>query len=226
MLLEGVPASLGPGLRTVSGARRTYGRILPASPNVCKNGIAADPARARISTVRHSDPAPVYLRAAAGTSPVVAAGKPPAATPPRLSSAVRPPSVRLPRVSTDFPPPVVSEVEPPSACGERSRTALRPPPVVSEVEPPFFAVHQWINAFQPNNSPTFSKLFQRPRPWQAGQARSASRSVVTISDLDPASDPGRRASLEGYPPKTPSDFRRCSLFPRCSMSQEEVTRNP
>ena len=134
--LKGVPASLGPGLRTVSGA------------------ILRPTTRARISPVRHLNPDRVYLRAAVCTSPVVAC--PPAAT-------------------------------------HRGQ------------------VHQWINAFQPNNSPTFSKLFQRPRPFQAGPARSASRSVVTIFDLDPASDPGRRAIIGNVPPKTPSDFRRCSL---------------
>ena len=67
------------------------------------------------------------------------------------SAGVTPPcplQIRIHPVSRDFLPP---SLPPPSACGERSRTALRPPPVVSEVEPPFFAVHQWINAFQPNN---------------------------------------------------------------------------
>ena len=134
-------------------------------PNSDRHPCGLPPtARARISPVRHSNPDPVYLRAAAGTSPVVA-----------------------------FPPPVVSEVEP-LAATPRGAMAT-----------------QWINALQRTNPPTFSKLFQSPRPSQAGQARSASRSAVTISDLDPASDPGRRASLEGHPPKPPSDFRRRSL---------------
>ena len=128
-------------------------------------------ARARISTVRHSNPDPVYPRAAREISPGLV-GPPPAH-----------------RESIDFLPP----------------SALRPPP--------FFAVHQWINVLHRPNPPTFSKLFQRPRPSQAGQARSASRSAVTISDLDPASDPGRRASLEGYPGKRRTISVRRSLFP-------------
>ena len=98
-------------------------------------------ARARISTVSRSNPDRVYLRAAAGTSPVVAV----------------------------------------AAATHRGR------------------VHQWINALQLHNLPTFSKLFQRPRPSQPGQARPASRSVVTVSELDPASDAGRRAKLEECP---------------------------
>ena len=101
-------------------------------------------ARAKISPVRHSNPDPDYLRAAAGTSPVVAC--PPAATP-------------------------------------RGH------------------VHQWINALKPNNRARLCKLVQRPRPFQAGHACSASRSPVPKSDLDPASDPRRRASLHGCPGK-------------------------
>ena len=89
-------------------------------------------------------------------------------------------------------------------------SALRPPPFFTRLRlssasalrpPPFFAVHQSINAFQPNNRPRLSKLFQRPRPSQAGHACSASRSAVPKSDLNPASDPCRRATLEGYPGK-------------------------
>ena len=148
-------------------------------------------APARIFAVRRSNPDPVYLRAAAGRSPVVA-GLSPAH---RVSMTFfRPPSdfARL----HDFPPP----------------SALRPPP--------FFAVHQWINAFYLHNLPTFSKFFQRPRPSQPGQARSASRSAVTVSDLDPASDAGRRAWLEGCPGKSRAISVGVHYSSRCSTSQE------
>ena len=99
-----------------------------------------------------------------------------------LSSALTPPpsALRPPPFFTrlhDFPPP----------------SALRPPP--------FFAVHQWINALKPNNRARLCKLVQRPRPFQAGHACSASRSPVPKSDLDPASDPGRGGSLHGCPGK-------------------------
>ena len=109
--------------------------------------------------MRHSNPDPVYLRAAAGTSPVVAG--PPAAT-------------------------------------HRGH------------------VHQSTNALKPCISPIFSKFFQRPKPSQAGQARSASRSVVTISDLDPASEPGRRAVLEGCSGKRRAISVGVHYSPRCS----------
>ena len=116
-------------------------------------------ARAWISAMRNPDRFPVYTRAAAGTSPVVAC--PPAATP-------------------------------------RGH------------------VHQWINAFQPNNRARLCKLVQRPRPSQAGQVRSASHSVVTTSDLDPASDPGRRASLHWCPRKRRTISAGVHYSPRCS----------
>ena len=98
----------------------------------------------------------------------------------RAAREISPGSCRaLPRTARlhDFPPP----------------SALRPPP--------FFAVHQSINAFQPNNLPGFSKLFQSPRPSQPGQTRSASRSAVTVSELNPASDAAEEQQLEGYPGK-------------------------
>ena len=112
-----------------------------------------------------------------------------------LSSALIPPPPLPDSPSSVLrpPPSALLPGPPPSACGERSRTALR--------HPPFFAVHQSINAFQPNNLPGFSKLFQSPRPSQPGQTRSASRSAVTVSELDYASDAHRRAKLEGYPGK-------------------------
>ena len=134
--------------------------------------------------MRNSEPDPVYLRGAREISPGLV-GLPP----------------RTPRIH-DFLPP--------SACGERSRTALRPPP--------FFAVHQWTSALERPNPPRFSKLFQRPRPSQAGQARSASRSAVTISDLSPASGAGRRAELEGCPGKRRAISVSVHYSPRCSMS--------
>ena len=143
-----------PKNRRKDATRRKSNATKPVSHVACRTSSACvrssswfrfTPSQVRrISTARYSEPDPVYLRAAAGTSTVVAC--PPAATP-------------------------------------RGH------------------VHQWINAVQPNNSPTFSKLFQRPTPSQAGQARSASRSAVPKSDLDPASDPGRRALLHGCPGK-------------------------
>ena len=130
-------------------------------------------ARARISPVRRSNPDPVYVRASAGTSPVVAC-----------------------------PPPVVSEVEPPAAT-------------------PRGHVHQWINAFQPINRATLCKLVQRPRPFPAGQARSASRFPVTRSVLDTASDSGPRASLHRCPGKRPPISADVHFSPRCSKGAGE-----
>ena len=123
--------------------------------------------RARTPPLRNSNPAPVYLRAAAGASPIVAC----------------PPALHAGAIYTN---------------GQ----ALE----------------------KPCNSATFCKLVQRPRPWQAGQARSASRSVVTISDLDLASDPGRRASLHTCPGKRRAISVGVHYSPRLHVPGREVKR--
>ena len=114
--------------------------------------------------MRNSDPIAVYLRAAAGTSPVGAG--PPAAT-------------------------------------YRGQ------------------VHQLINPFLPGYSATFCQLLPRSRPFQAGQGHSASRSVITISDLDRRLIRAEERSWHTCPGKRPPISADVQYSPRCSMSQEE-----
>ena len=177
--LKGVPASLGPGLRTVSGAKRTARWHLAGRVRLCD---------ARSTSQRQEK----SLGIDTSYFSWIAAGSPSKDLPGEtFKSRPRLPASRC----RHFP--------------DRCVPAL--------AAPPRGQVHQWINAFQPNNRARLCKLVQRPRPSQAGHACSASRSFVTISDLDPASDPGQRALLHRCPgnaERFPSAFTIPPAAPR------------
>ena len=72
-------------------------------------------------------------------------------------------------------------------------------------------VHWWTDAGKARNRLTLSHLFSREKRLPAWQTRSASHSLVTISNPDPAFSASQKASWCACPGKCPAGSFPCSL---------------
>ena len=165
-----------------------------------------------------------------------------------LSSALALPSSLLRGgVVHDFPPPSpfrpqpfarpvsVTFLRPPSSALRPSPSALLPglppfspaltPPSSALRPPPFFAVHWCTDAGKTCRRLTLSHLVSREKRLPSRQTRSASRSLVMISNPDPAFSANQKASFGRLPRKTPRSVPPMfSIAPRRGSMSEEVAQ--
>ena len=110
-----------------------------------------------------------------------------------------------------------TEFEPAMQCMSwcvASISALHPRCSASaSVAPPFFTVHWCTDAGKTRNRLTLSHFVSREKRLPSRQTRSASRSLVMISNPDPAFSASQKASWGACLGKCPDNCFPCSLSP-------------